>query len=138
MPKEQRPKKLYHAGGIEESTLSSLIERGWDPIDVRLLPNETDEDRRLALKARLEGIRYGTIDMDPKLSKWMELEAKVYEIHKGVADRPKDQETDEQVRASLDYVLDFGASRQFATTLDEFEKAKTKKKRQHGPRPDTE
>jgi len=103
-----------------------LIAKGWMPIDVRLLPNVTDDDRRLSLKAWLEGIRHGTIELDPRLSKWLELEAKVYEIHKGVADKPSHNVDDSG--KSVDYMLNFGSASPWTSTL-EIKAKSTKKKR---------
>lgn len=130
VPAEQRQKVLYHRGMISEKAAFGLTIKGWKPVDVRLLPNATDDDRRLALKAWLEGLRFGTIELDPKLAKWLELEAKVYEIHKGVGEKPV--EAAESSVQSTDYVLSFGTERSYTTTADE---KLTLAKRKRGKRP---
>lgn len=50
---------------------------GWEPVDVRLMANKTDEDRRNTVRATLEGVRMGTIEPDVKRLKFLELEAKI-------------------------------------------------------------
>jgi hypothetical protein len=123
VPPDQRPKKLFHSGLIKPDIDKVLREKGWDPVDVRLISNITDDDRRAALKAWLEGIRFGTIEVDPRNAKWMELETKVYEIHKGVATKiDKDEDSDKTV----DDVLSFGNSKQFSTP-DDIKKKRSKK-----------
>jgi len=133
VPNEQRQKKLFHCGLIGEKAAFGLRIKGWDPIDVRLLPNETDEHRRLALKAWLEGIRLGTIELDPRLAKWLELESKVYEIHKGVAEKPLNEDTLQDAGStSTNFVLDFGKDRPYTTTADEkLTASKRKRGRSH-------
>jgi hypothetical protein len=127
VPPEQRPKKLFHAGLVDKKADEYLIGAGWLPIDVRLLPNETDEHRRYALKAWLEGIRFGTIELDPRLAKWLELESKVYEIHKGVPEKPKDDPSNRSDSQSTTFLLSFGTDRPYSTSWDE-KLAKTKRK----------
>lgn len=119
VPPEQRPKRLFHAGIVDKKADEYLISVGWLPIDVRLLPNETDDEKRYALKAWLEGIRFGTIELDPRLSKWLELESKVYEIHKGVPEKKNDAESNTGDSNSSTFMLDFGKSRPFSTSWDE-------------------
>lgn len=70
----KKKRKIYHAGCVD---LSNAAELGWEPIDVRLMPNETDDQRRDAVRATLEGIRFGTISADNKQLRALELEARV-------------------------------------------------------------
>lgn len=133
VPVDQRPKRLFHRGIVGEWELPLRV-KGWDPVDVRLLPNATDHDRAEALKAWLEGIRYGTIEADPKQAKWLELESRVYGLHAGKAMGSA------VAKAGLDYgdggdainlALGFGRDRPWTSTIDE---KLTATKRRRGPR----
>lgn len=134
VPKEQRPKRLYHRGIIAgwEPHLTSL---GWNVIDVRLLPNATDQDRADSLKCYLEGVRMGTIEAPKELAKWLELEARVYGLHAGKAMGTgvsrKTLEYEGEDAESVDFVLDFGKNRPWSTTLDQKAAAT---RRRTGPR----
>jgi hypothetical protein len=123
VPPAMRPKKLPHHG-LDKATIDALKNLGWDPQDVRLLPNITDGDRAEALKAWLEGIRYGTIIMDPKAAKWLELESRVYGLHagKGVTGT-KSSSLDGSLSDSddnyVDIMLQFGNDKPWTTTADQ-------------------
>lgn len=93
VPPDQRPKRLPHAGAIGKSDQDILKEKGWDPVDIRLLPNTTDVQRGEALKACLEGIRLGTIAPDKSVTKFLELEARALGLTTNrppQEDKPKD------------------------------------------------
>lgn len=129
VPEEQRPKKVYHRGLIKPEWAAILHNKGWDPIDVRLLPNATDTDRAEALKAWLEGIRYGTIEADPKQAKWLELEARVYGLHagKGIPNASGDKKGFIYSDGAIDVALDFGKGSSWSSSAEE--KATATKKR---------
>ena len=76
VPEKQRPKRLPHAGAIDKDAVEILRTKGWEPIDVRLLPNASDAERGSALKATLEGIRFGTIACEASMQKFLDLEAR--------------------------------------------------------------
>jgi len=76
VPLEQRPKRLPHSCVLSEDDLELLASKGWQPLDVRLIPNGNDAERGEALKAWLEGIRLGTINADKDLLRFLDLEAR--------------------------------------------------------------
>jgi hypothetical protein len=77
VPAEMRPKVLYHTLALGEAELSLLRSKGWTPTDVRLLPANTDSERSTRVKAYLEGLMYGTIELtNSKMFDILELEAK--------------------------------------------------------------
>ena len=120
VPPELRPKRLPHSGLISEAWSAELTRRGWEVVDVRLLPNETDHDRAEAVKAWLEGMRLGTIEIGKDAAKSLELEARVYgllSLNKfGLSDVPMSSVDDED---SLDVVLSYGRDKAFGSSLDE-------------------
>ncbi len=78
VPQEQRPKKLYYLGQLDGDQGAALIAAGWDPIDVRLLPQTTDDEQVAAIKAWLQGLRLGSIESKAGQVKFAELEGKLY------------------------------------------------------------
>ena len=91
---DQRPKRLPHTGAIGKDAVEILRAKGWDPIDVRVMPNASDAERGTALKATLEGIRLGTIDVDHKMHKFLLLEAQALGLTSARGpqeDKPKDE-----------------------------------------------
>lgn len=83
VPEEQRKKKLFHNRKIGEEDLASLREKGWDPSDVRLLPNGNDGEKAESLKAYLEGLRWGSIINDQAIARYVEIEARVLGLTSG-------------------------------------------------------
>lgn len=77
VPADRRPLNCYVSESLPETESLRVAESGWKLVDVRLMPNKTDEDRRACVKAWLEGIRSGTIEVEIKRLKFIELEAKV-------------------------------------------------------------
>lgn len=70
-PIDDRPKPLYVAEPVTPAEAILLAQRGWEVVDVRTMPNKTDGDRLSSAKAKLEGLRVGSIEAINKL----ELEA---------------------------------------------------------------
>lgn len=123
VPENQRPKRLPHRG-LDYNTITHLKSRGWDPQDVRLMPNVTDGDRAEALKAWLEGIRYGTIEADPKAAKWIELESRVYGLHAGKGVSGGKSGAAQNVGSAsddnyIDTMLQFGNDKPWTSTADQ-------------------
>ena len=116
VPQNQRPKRLPHTGITVHLSVKAK-NSGWKPVDIRLMPNETDGDRAEAVKAYLEGIRLGTIDPDPKILKFLELEARIYGLSSGksvAAVKPVELDG-----SDLAKVLDFGKTRPWSTKTSE-------------------
>ena len=106
VPDHQRPKPLYHVG-MEPQEAAVLLKSGWEPQDVRLLDNETDEEKTLAVRAWLEGVRLGSIDATRGVTKFIEMEARILglpETKKRVSDAPKTK------KETVEALLDFGRS----------------------------
>lgn len=77
VPHAQRPKALYHSLLLPQEAINLLKSKGWDPTDVRLMPSDSDSERRLRVRAYLEGLINGTIEVtSPKMYDFIELEAK--------------------------------------------------------------
>lgn len=91
VPKEQRPKKLYHNQKIGEEELEYLEKNGWQPVDVRLLPSDSDADRANALKAYFLGLRLGTVKLQQSVARYVEVEARVLGLTSGKGP-PKEDE----------------------------------------------
>jgi hypothetical protein len=133
VPTEDRPKRLPHTGLVNALDAEQLRAKGWDPQDVRLMPNRTDADRAECLKAYLEGIRLGTIEPNPKLSKFIEAELRTYGLSQGKAPAgPKSKTTDtaeaDAYSKTLEDVLNFGSNKAWSSTADERIKAQKKLK----------
>lgn len=92
VPPEQRPQRLYVNEAPDQVARISLEALGWQVVDVRVLPNRTDADRIEAWRCYLEGVRLGSIQVDPKLKPFIELEAKSH--GKSVAVKAKDEDED--------------------------------------------
>lgn len=93
VPADQRPKRLPHAGIIGKDAAALMRQKGWDPIDIRLLPNSTDVERGICLKACLEGVRLKTIEADASLQRFLDLEARALGLtsnREQREDKPKD------------------------------------------------
>lgn len=110
VPVEQRPKALYIADPLSEECREHLRAKGWEPTDVRLLPNRTDGDRAEAVKAYLEGARIGSLTLTKDQRASIELEAKICGLlnNKGIAD---DQSSRHIESNTLDILLNIGTNR---------------------------
>ena len=83
VPLEQRPKRLPHNLSIGPEDLQALSEKGWAPVDVRLLPNGSDAERAEGLKSYFEGLRLGTIQVKQAIARYVEVEARVLGLTSG-------------------------------------------------------
>lgn len=114
MPKISRPKALYINVPLELEDEKNLLEKGWEPIDVRTLPSKTDKQKADTIKAWLEGVRQGSIQPEKDIIKLIELEAKAYGLvgTKTITERDEPTTTDEVV----DDLLDTFASKRVVKT----------------------
>tara|TARA_R110000824_G_scaffold7533_4_gene34223 strand:+ start:2452 stop:2838 length:387 start_codon:yes stop_codon:yes gene_type:complete len=109
-PEEERPKALYVNEVLPDIVLGWLrSKRGWNVLDVRTMPNQSDGDRAEGVKSFLEGVRVGSIEPEKDQLKYLELEARICGLlsNKNRADDmvPTVKET------TLDKMLDFGKKR---------------------------
>jgi hypothetical protein len=109
VPQELRPKPLYVREQLASNEKEVLEKRGWNLIDVRILPARTDGERAEAVKATLEGIRQGSITniTDASIVRFLELETKIYGMTNN-KDGPGKQFVEQKANDSLDTLLDFG------------------------------
>ena len=128
VPKDQRPKRCPHYG-VDELTADFWREMGWEPVDVRLMPNLTDGDRAESVKAYLEGVRLGTIQSDAALLKFIELEARVYGLTSGKAVSTKTRKANVSDEA-IDSILSFGKTQKWSKA----DKAEIKPGKPRGPK----
>ena len=105
VPQAKRQKKLFLASTLTEAQAATLTAKGWDLVDIRLLPAETDEERGAGLKACLEGIRLGSIVATDGVAKYIELEAKIY----GLLSQKEQVTTKQLDAATLQELLSVGA-----------------------------
>jgi hypothetical protein len=78
LPLELRPKKLFHCGEMDGETREALEGAGWKVIDIRTLPEGTDDEKVEAIKCWLQGVRLGSIQPGRGDVRFSELEARVY------------------------------------------------------------
>ena len=100
VPDEQRPKELPFSCEMSEGDRKLLEERGWKPLDVRLLPNEGDGERASSVKYWLEGMRLGTVDCSASVAKYVEIEARIYGLTSG---RGPEEEVKKKGYEDLDF-----------------------------------
>jgi hypothetical protein len=105
VPEAQRPRRLPFLGVLDPESDEHLRALGWDPVDTRLLPSNTIEERSDAILAWLEGVRLGTITPQQNTGKLVELEMRACGLHTGkrAAEKPP-----EEIDDNMDDLLNFG------------------------------
>ena len=109
-PAEERPKALYVYETLPEIVSAWLkSKQGWDVLDVRVMPNQSDADRAEGVKAFLEGVRVGSIEPGKEQLRYLELEARICGL---LSNRSRaDDMTPVVKETTLDKMLDFGKKR---------------------------
>lgn len=102
---EPDPRRLPVEESLPKEVDRALRRAGWDPVDVRTLPSESDHDRSETVKSVLEGIRLGTIECNAARLKFLELEAKICGL---LANKGPAREESSINAEDLQKVLDFG------------------------------
>jgi len=115
VPVEQRPQVLYHNTSLTPQEDELLRNKGWIPVDTRLMSSRTDQERIDSIKAVLEGIRRGTIDGDKTLKDFLDIESYTVGI-KGKGAQAKD--VGDFGAGEIDVLLDFGGGRTSQTFKD--------------------
>lgn len=101
LPETLRPKPLYHRSAMTEDMEQALRGAGWLPIDIRTMPETNDDEKILAVKAYLQGIRLGSISA-PTRGYFAELEARVLGLMANKRpDKPKDPMNSEDLEGIL-------------------------------------
>jgi hypothetical protein len=103
VPEDQRPRRLYVAQTLSSDAQLGAKARGWEVIDVRVLPSFSMEERRTAVLAYLEGSRCGSLALARSQLDALELEAKACGIlgTKGLDEKPKEEIDEEDLLALL-------------------------------------
>lgn len=106
---------LYIAASLLPDELNGLIGLGWDVVDVRTLPEDSDASRAEALKCWLAGLRSGTIEVDKSRREFIELEAKSLGLltTKSVSDKKRNSQVEE---TDLNEILNFKSALAFRGT----------------------
>ena len=98
---------LYVNNLEPEEIQGEMQERGWQVIDVRIMPCDTMTDRQKVVLAWLEGIRQQTITPGPKMLDFLDLEAQITGLKTG-----KQQTESKKVeKSTMDSLLDFNSHR---------------------------
>lgn len=105
VPAEKRPRRLPHAETLSLEISERLVEFGWAPTDVRLMPSDNVDQRRDVVLAWLEGVRLGTISPDQRQVKFIELEARLCGLYTG-KETPKGKESIDN--KTLDELMQYG------------------------------
>lgn len=104
-----------------EQTLA-LQNRGWDVIDVRLLPEDTDAERQTCVRAWLWGLNNGTISPpNPKIYDILDLKAKACGL---VGNKEASQDVGKVNKDDLQQLLNVGITRVPEPTVKRYKKQK--------------
>ena len=102
VPADMRPKALYHMSNLGQEMNAALKEGGWSPVDVRLLPERTDDEKIQAIKCWLTGVRLGSIQPHRGGIHFTELEARIYGL---LANKRPDKPTEPMAAEDLQGIL---------------------------------
>ena len=105
VPDPQRPRLLYHVSRIAPQVVASLKNKGWEPTDCRLLPDNTLDDRATAVLAWLSGVRMGSIIPEIGQSKFIEMEMRCCGLYIGKQQSTKQDDIESD---DLESILSFG------------------------------
>lgn len=110
VPSADRPKPLYVNETLAPEAEATLTQRGWQIVDVRLLPDHSDQERAAAIQATLTGLRVGSIPNRAGLKEYLELEGKTCGLigNKEPA-KPQTENLDKQTLGEL--LSSFGSTR---------------------------
>ena len=105
VPASKRPKPLYVRHNLSEEDQALVEEKGWKPVDVRLIENRAD-----AVRATLEGVRVGTITMDKDEVNHLTLEARICGLLSTKGDKSGKKE-DFIEKETMNEILDLNMAR---------------------------
>lgn len=97
-------KALYVDDDLPADLQADLAGLGWQLIDVRLMPNDSDGARADAWKAYMEGVRVGSITPDKTKLKFLELEGRALGLL-GTKGAPKDKPKVQLRKDEIDQLL---------------------------------
>jgi hypothetical protein len=108
VPSEQRPKKFYTSQNLNIEEIANLSEKGWQVVDVRLMPETDDRERQEGVRAWLWGLTNGTIPNTKAILDVLDLRAKACGL---VGNKEAALEKPKMEKAELDGLLDVGVNR---------------------------
>lgn len=82
-PRNDAMRYLYHQSNLTERQIEELEAKGWVPIDVRLMPDDDDADKKAQIKATMAGVRQGSIELNTTQLRMLSEEMKVFKLNKG-------------------------------------------------------
>jgi hypothetical protein len=126
VPKDQQPKPLYLAEVLEPADEELLRDRGWRPMDVRLLAGKTLPERQARCLAWFEGLMAGSIDKAASNLAILELEAKACGLT-SLKELPKEEDDGKLKEETIDEILGQVTSRRGNLSL---QNKKQEKKRE--------
>lgn len=103
LPSSQPARALYVNEVEEPDTVADMSEKGWEILDVRVMPCTNMVERQRIVLAWLEGIRSQTIVPHAKMLDFLDLEAQITGLKTG-KQQVEDKKVDKGTLASL---LDF-------------------------------
>jgi hypothetical protein len=105
VPESQRPRPLYHTSHINTSTITALKNKGWEPTDCRLMPDNDLNQRATAVLAWLSGVRMGSIIPELGQAKFIEMEMRCCGLYIGKQQATKKDDIEDD---DLESILSFG------------------------------
>lgn len=82
-PRTEDMRYVFHMTNLTPEQIEELEDKGWVPVDVRLMPDDTDDDKRAQIKATLSGIRHGSIEFNSTQMRMLSEEMKIFKLNKG-------------------------------------------------------
>jgi len=137
-PETPQSKRIYHNGLIDNKNAALLAKKNWIVVDVRLLPSASDSERADALKAWLEGIRFGTIEIDKDQLQSFQLEAKIYGLINQRNSTSTGEKLDKATKQTLDSLFDFGRGKDHLASAADKTKAQNKRRTRGRPKKEEE
>jgi hypothetical protein len=105
VPDNQKPRPLYHSSIIPKQILKHLQDKGWEPVDCRLLPDNDLNQRATAVLAWLSGVRMGSIIPEVGQAKFIEMEMRCCGLYIGKQQATKKDDIEDD---DLESILSFG------------------------------
>lgn len=108
VPQNQQPRKFWTNQNIDDIEKMALQDKGWEVVDVRLMPETTDQERQEVVRAYLWGVTNGTIPNTKALLDVLDLKAKACGL---VGNKEASLEKPKMDKSQLDTLLEVGTNR---------------------------
>lgn len=83
LPEGAARRRVYVDESLDDDMVALLKGRGWDVIDLRLMPRTTTGDKIAVLQSTLEAVNFGSITRTKDQLKMIEAEGRLYGVFKG-------------------------------------------------------